>query len=161
MYVPFDEMPKEARVWLYPYAESFTEEEIKEANVDIKNFVEEWLSHGQSVKGSGTILFGRILCLTADEKSSANVGGCSIDSSTRFITQLEKKYNKQKSDRSLVVYQISGTQSDVIGFRDLSQAVQDGKLNKDTLVFNIQSENIADLDAAWIPLSESAYSRFV
>ena len=161
MYVSFDEMPDEARVWLYPYADSFSEEEILAANADIKIFVEEWLSHGKSVKGSGAILFGRVLCLTADEKSSADVGGCSIDSSTRFITKLEQKFNKPASDRSLVVYKISDKETGVVHFRDLDKILNEGTISDKTLVLNLQSEDIVDLKSAWIPLAESAYSRFV
>lgn len=160
MFVPFDQMPSEARVWIYTGSELFTTGQSVEIQKDIETFVEEWLSHKRIVKGSGVILGGRVICLAADE-NDVDVSGCSIDSSVRFIKSLETKYGVNCFDRSLMVYKSGEDEYQVLDFRKIASNVESGVLDEDTLVFNLQSSTVADVNNPWIPLKESSYSRFL
>lgn len=160
MYVPFSEIPSDARVWIYSCSESLTDAQSVEIQKDIQFFVEEWLSHKREVKGSGVLLGRRVICLSADE-ANVDVSGCSIDSSVRFIKTLEEKYGIHCFDRSLMVYQGDTENFQAIDFRKISAAVEAGELNEDTPIFNLQAVTAGQVNNPWIPLKESAYGRFL
>ena len=67
MYVPFEEMPANSKVWLYPSVDFFDKELKSNIENDLKAFVTEWLSHQREVKGSSKILAKGIICLAADQ----------------------------------------------------------------------------------------------
>lgn len=159
MFVPFEEMPAYAKVWLYPCSENLRQDQRDAISKDIEAFVEEWLSHKRIVKGSGGIVSDRIIFLTADEEV-VDVSGCSIDSSVRFIKSLEDRYQIQCFDRTQMIYQSNG-QVNSLHFRNIASVVESGDLNEDDLVFNIQANTVAQLQQAWIPFSQSPYARFV
>lgn len=158
MFVSFDEMPANAKVWLYPCAENLSLD-VKDAILkDIQSFVEEWLSHKRIVKGSGGILVDRIIYLSADE-DDVDVSGCSIDSSVRFIKSLEEKYQIQCFDRSQMIFQ-NNDQVDSIDFRKIGESLENGILHEQTKVFNIQANTVEQLQNAWVTLEASPYARF-
>lgn len=160
MFVPFQQMPSNARVWIYSCSESLTDAQSADIERDIQLFVEEWLSHKREVKGSGVLLGSRVICLSADE-TDVDVSGCSIDSSVRFIKSLEEKYGINCFDRSLMVYQGNTEKFQVIDFRKISAAVEAGELGEDTPVFNLQAATAGQVNEPWIPLKDSAYGRFI
>mgnify|MGYP003451856796 FL=1 len=104
MYVPFEEMPANAKVWIYPSITFFSEELKSNVETDIKGFVTEWLSHQREVKGSSIVLANGIICLAADQ-TDFEVSGCSIDSSYRFIRDTEIKYQLNLFERDLVFFE--------------------------------------------------------
>lgn len=159
MFVPFEEMPAHAKVWLYPCSDNLTQDQRAAILKDIEAFVEEWLSHKRIVKGSGGIVSDRIIFLTADE-AAVDVSGCSIDSSVRFIKSLEEKYQILCFDRTQMIYQSNG-HIHSIHFRNIASAIEAGELKEDDVVFNIQASTVAQLQNAWVPLSQSPYARFV
>lgn len=160
MFVPFQQMPSNARVWIYACSESLTDAQSSGIEKDIQLFVEEWLSHKREVNGSGVLLGSRVICLSADE-TDVDVSGCSIDSSVRFIKSLEEKYGINCFDRSLMVYQDGSDKFQAIDFRKISSAVEAGELNEDTLIFNLQATTAGQIIQPWIPLKDSAYGRFI
>lgn len=160
MFVPFQQIPSNARVWIYSSSESLTDARSADIQKDIQLFVEEWLSHKREVKGSGVLLGNRVICLAADE-ADVDVSGCSIDSSVRFIKTLEEKYGIHCFDRSLMIYQGNTENYEAIDFRKISAAIEAGELNEDTLVFNLQATTAGQIHQPWIPLKDSAYGRFL
>lgn len=159
MFVFFDEMPANAKVWLYPCSTTLSNELVESIQKDIECFVEEWLSHKRIVKGSGSVIANRIIVLAADEQE-VDVSGCSIDSSVRFIKSIEEKYQIQCFDRTQMIYLKDGV-AHSIDFRNIAKAIEAGELNDDTLVFNIQAQNVSQVENAWWPLSASPYARFI
>ena len=81
----------DSRVWIYQCNRAFREKEVIEINEQLLQFYEQWESHGKKVKAWAGILFNQFIVMMADEKASALVGGCSIDSSVRIIKSIEKK----------------------------------------------------------------------
>ncbi len=159
MYVPFNELPGDAKIWLYPCTETLTTAQKDAVSVELENFIEDWLSHSRAIKGSSAILADRILCLAASQESF-NVGGCSIDASTRFLRSLENKYGVNCFAMTLLIYK---TQNgfDAIDVQEITQKVKSGELTADTQVFNLQAENADDLKEPWMLLKDSPYGRFM
>ena len=89
MYIPFEDLPGESRIWIYQSNRKFSEEEFSEIETDLKAFVEEWAAHGTSLEASFLLKYNRFIILAVNQDVQAATG-CSIDSSVRFIKQIEK-----------------------------------------------------------------------
>lgn len=49
MYVPFENLPGESRIWIYQSNRKFSEEEFSEIESDLKSFIEGWGTHTEQV----------------------------------------------------------------------------------------------------------------
>jgi hypothetical protein len=52
MFIPFDNLPEESRIWIYQSNRKFSDEEIAEIESDLKSFIENWSAHGTSLEAS-------------------------------------------------------------------------------------------------------------
>jgi len=143
-----------SRVWIYQANKIFGLRDVLLAEDMINQFVASWNSHGDPVKGFGTIFFGQFVILMADE-SATGVSGCSTDSSVRLIKQLEQSFNLNLFDRQLLAFLVK----DKIELLPLSQfdyAVKNGFIGPDTLYFNNTVLTRQELVDNWIiPVKQS------
>ena len=160
MYVPFEEMPAHAKVWLYPSVAFFNEELKSNLETDLKGFVTEWLSHQREVKGSAQIFANGIICLAADE-TAFEVSGCSIDNSSRFIKNIEQKYQLNLLERDIVFFEKKDGSVGLIRIYDIEKAFNNGELSETTPIFNLQASSVAEVRNAWVPILDTPYSRFL
>ncbi|HUH73806.1 MAG TPA: hypothetical protein VLZ75_05305 [Chitinophagales bacterium] len=160
MYVPFEEMPDHAKVWLYPSVDYFEDGIKSDIENEIKTFVTEWLSHQREVKGSSKIFADGIICLAADQ-TDFEVSGCSIDSSYRFIRDLEEKYKLLLFERDLIFFKNAYGGVILIKICDIDMSINNGVLTEDTPIFNLQAQNVGQLKDPWIPIKDTPYSRFM
>lgn len=87
----FPELPATSKVWLYAANREFTQEEEREAQHLLNQFIAEWAAHGSQLHGNAGILHKRFVILAVDQ-SKVYASGCSIDASTNFIKQLGKHF---------------------------------------------------------------------
>ena len=52
MYVPFENLPEESKIWIYQSNRKFSDEEFAEIEKDLKNYLEDWSAHGVSLEAS-------------------------------------------------------------------------------------------------------------
>ena len=93
MLVPFTELPDSSRVWIYQSNRSFSDLELQEITSKLEDFITQWTAHGANLKASFEIKYQRFITLALDQQLNPATG-CSIDSSVRFIQDLEQKYIK-------------------------------------------------------------------
>ena len=143
-----------SRVWIYQCNRLFSMGEALEIEDRLKEFTESWQSHGARVKAAGFLFFGQFLVLMADE-SATTVGGCSTDSSVRFVKDLERQYGVSLFDRTSLAFVVK----DKIQLLPLSQfayAMENGHIGPDTLYFNNTVLTKEELEKNWIiPVKES------
>ncbi len=95
----------DSRVWIYQSNRLFSLGEALQIEDLLKNFTENWQSHGTPVKGFGNLFFGQFILLMADENATG-VSGCSTDSSVRLIKEMEKLFNVNLFDRQLLAFMV-------------------------------------------------------
>ena len=95
MYVPFEEIPDHARVWIYQANRPLSDTETQQAQQWGRQFVEQWAAHGQGLRASVTVLHHHFLVIALDEQHHA-ASGCSIDSSVGFVRILEEAFSKNQ-----------------------------------------------------------------
>lgn len=80
MYIPFENLPDESKIWIYQSNRKFSDEEMAEIETDLKAFVENWAAHGTSLEASYQLKYNRFIILAVNQEVQ-NATGCSIDSS--------------------------------------------------------------------------------
>ncbi|TAI48550.1 ABC transporter ATPase [Flagellimonas allohymeniacidonis] len=160
MLVPFNTLPDSARVWIYQANRSFTEEEIKEIEHYLGEFITGWTAHGSQLKAGFEIKYRRFIIIALDQ-SHAGASGCSIDASVHFIQGLETKYKVNLMDRMNVSFK----QGEYVAYKplkDFKKMAKNKSISKDTVVFNNLVTNKQEYLEHWeVPASESWHARFI
>ncbi|GGB81263.1 hypothetical protein GCM10007424_21700 [Flavobacterium suaedae] len=159
MYVPFENLPEEARVWIYQSDRKFSEEELAELDAALQTFIEGWAAHGTGLEASYQIKYNRFIILAVNQESQSATG-CSIDASVHFIQELEKKYNVSLLDKMNVTFK-TGEHIAHKPLKDFKRMAKEKAVSANTIVFNNLVNTIGELQDFWeVPASESWHSRF-
>ncbi|WP_394906300.1 ABC transporter ATPase [uncultured Mesonia sp.] len=160
MWVEFNALADESKIWIYQANRSFTDVELQELEVSIKDFVNNWAAHGTGLKASFLIKHKRFIILGLDA-TGAQASGCSIDTSVRFIQELEKKYSVDLLDKMNVTFK----QGEYLAYKpliDFKKLVKNKSVSGKTIVFNNLVNTKKELETDWeIPLEESWHNRFL
>lgn len=159
MYVPFDNLPEESRIWIYPSNRKFSDEEVSEIEKELENFINNWSAHGSALEASFTIKYSRFIIIAINQ-DVYQATGCSIDSSVAFIQSLEQKYGVDLLDKMNVSFK----QGEFITYKpllDFKKLAKDRSVSENTIVFNNLVNTIAEMKESWeVPASDSWHSRF-
>ena len=151
--LPTDFSPT-SRVWVYQASRLLTISESLDAEVRIKEFVNQWQSHGDALKATAFLFFGQFVILIADE-TVVGVGGCSTDSSTRFMRSLGDAYGVTFLDRNHLAFVVKD-KIQLLPYSQLQYGLDNGFINTETLYFNNLVAKLEDLNSKWIiPVKES------
>jgi len=159
MYIPFENLPEESRIWIYPSNRKFSDEEIAVIEKDLEDFINNWSAHGTALEASFTIKYSRFIIIAINQEVH-QATGCSIDSSVAFIQSLEQKYNVDLLDKMNVSFK----QGEFITYKpllDFKKLAKDKSVSENTIVFNNLVNTIEEWKENWeVPASESWHSRF-
>ena len=103
MLVPFDQLPEEARIWIYPSDRPFRSDEILQLEQALSDFLAQWTAHNQSLEAGFVLPHDRFIVIGINQET-AHASGCSIDSSVRFIQELEEKFEIVLLDKMNVTF---------------------------------------------------------
>lgn len=159
MYVPFENLPEESKIWIYQSNRKFSEEEFAQIEKDLQVFVENWAAHGTSLEASFQLKYNRFIILAVNQEVQTATG-CSIDSSVAFIQSLEKKYDVDLLDKMNVTFKLGEhvAHKPLIDFKKMAK---DKAVTGNTIVFNNLVNNIAEYNESWeVPAADSWHSRF-
>lgn len=159
MYIEFDTLPEESRIWIYQSNRKFSEEEIAEIETSLKEFLENWTAHGAGLDASYQLKYNRFIIIAINQGTQAATG-CSIDASVQFIQSLESKYGVDLLDKMNVTFKQGEhiTHKPLIEFKKLAK---DKSVSANTVVFNNLVNTVGEYQEFWeVPASESWHSRF-
>jgi hypothetical protein len=159
MLVSFEEMPDEARIWIYPCNRKFSESEENIIKEKLSQFVENWAAHGTPLKASFQIPYSRFIVIAVDE-TNQEVSGCSIDACVGMIQEIEEELKVDLLDRLNVTFKLGEyfTHKPLIDFKKL---VKDKAVSENTIVFNNLVNTVGEWREFWeVPAIESWHKRF-
>jgi len=155
----FKTLSENSRIWIYQSNRSLTHQEKESISKLIKDFLNNWKSHGVSLNSGFEIKYNRFIVIAQDQNTQSATG-CSIDSMVHFIQKLEKQYNISLLDKLNVSYK----QGDYIAYKslkDFKKMVKDGAVSKNTIVFNNLVQTKLEYTNYWeVPAFESWHARF-
>ncbi|PTM03956.1 MAG: ABC transporter ATPase, partial [Bacteroidetes bacterium] len=124
------------------------------------HFVANWAAHGTPLKAAYTLPYKRFIVLGVDQDIQ-KASGCSIDSSVRFIQEIEKEFQVTLLDKMNVTFK----QGEFLAYKSLSdfrKMAKDKAVSANTIVFNNLVENKEEFETHWeVPASDSWHSRFL
>ncbi len=152
-------MDSHSRVWVYQSNREFTDTEALNIQSQLHSFTSVWAAHGSALAAGAELRFNRFIILAVDE-AQAGASGCSIDSSVRFIKELEEAYKVNLMDR--MIFAILEDQKVKTFTRPaFEDAIEKGRVDSGTIVFNNLVKNKEELDTAWkTPLKDSWHAAF-
>jgi hypothetical protein len=156
MYIPFDQMPAHARVWVYQAERKLSEDELEMVKRTLERFCGQWNTHGAGIPASFDIRFGQVLILAVDE-SQLGASGCSIDSSVRTLRGLEQTLQISLLDQGKVSFFKSDNQLEVLPFAGIKSQVASGAIQADSRVLNPTVARKSDLDSVWITKAKDSW----
>ncbi len=144
MLINYYEIPKEGKVWLYHANRQLTENEIFSLENELNKFISTWEAHGVGLKAAYQILHKRFVILALDQNHHA-ASGCSIDTSVHFFQELGKNLKVDFFDRTQIFFWEKEALTN-ISIKDLRNAIKEGKIQDDTLVFDTTVQQKGDLE---------------
>ena len=128
----FEEFSDQARIWIYGFKNKLSVKDIKIVQNELDNFVTNWKSHKDTVKGSFEILYDRFVIMVAE----SSVSGCSIDSSVSVFKKLRDEYQLDALNQDLVYFRHSESIT-ALSRDDFQNLVNENKIVPDTIVYNM------------------------
>ena len=161
MNVPFEEMPDNARIWIYQADRPLSKPEEAFIKEQTDLFLQDWAAHGAGLHASFTILYSQFLIIAVDE-AMVRASGCSIDKQVRFIQELEKELLLNFMDRTKVAFlQADPADNAVVTttLTEIKNKVADGQIHPKTLTFNNLVQTKGQLEEGWIIAAEDSWLK--
>lgn len=159
MYVPFENLTEESKIWIYQSNRKFSDEEIVEIDTELKAFIEKWAAHGTSLEASYELRYNRFIVLAVNQENQIATG-CSIDASVQFIQNLEKKFDVDLLDKMNVTFKLGEhvAHKTLIEFKKMAK---EKAVSENTIVFNNLINTVGEYQDFWeVPAMDSWHSRF-
>lgn len=153
MKVDFNQLPDQARVWVYAASQALTSEQRAFIQQQADSFTENWTAHQMPLKASFKIVDDVFLIIGVDV-AHHDVSGCGIDKSVHLIQEWEKALGINLFNRLQVEYK----QDDKIQFGTkgkVADLLAQQTLTNQTLFYNKLVQNVAELNNNFlIPLQQ-------
>ena len=160
MYIPFDQISLESRIWIYQSDRALTSSEENIISTKLQAFTDSWQVHAKNMEASFAILYRHFIVIAANENINA-ASGCSIDDSVRVVKSIGTHLSIDFFNRSNIAF--SNPDGVVlIPLDTLKQAHDIGKWNGHSLYFNNLIASVSDLKNAWLtPAHATWLSRYL
>jgi hypothetical protein len=159
MFVPFESLPEESKIWIYQSNRKFLEVEIIEIENKLKAFLENWSAHGTGLEASYLLKYNRFIIIAVNQDVQ-QATGCSIDASVAFIQSLEKKYQVDLLDKMNVTFK-NGEHIAHKSLADFKKMAKEKAVTANTIIFNNLVNTIEEFNENWeVPAGDSWHSRF-
>lgn len=134
MYVSFNLLPPNAKVWIYQSDSNLSSTDVELIEKEVKFFLNNWSSHNKEIESSYEIRYNRFLIIGLNENINS-ASGCSIDKSVNFIKNLQSILKVNFLNRLNVAYKI-GNEINSISLIEFQNMIRENKLSKDSIVYN-------------------------
>ena len=148
MYVNFNDLNKNSKVWVFQSSSEIPELSLENISNDSKDFLDQLNSHGNSLNSSFKLIYNHFLII-AVENIKNEISGCSIDTITRFVKNLELKYNLSFFDRLIVKYKKNNEDIKSTSLNEFKTICKTKMIDDDITVFNNLVKNIGELENIW------------
>lgn len=151
-------LPSHARVWVFQSDRLLTADEVNILQENGKKFAAQWRAHGKELTAQFEVVQNLFLVMAIDEQMEG-ASGCSIDTFMRFVLDAERNLQLTFTNR-LCFACIMNDEVQVVKSTEARQLIAEGKLTKETLVFDNLIANLGQLRNEWLkPASQVWVNR--
>jgi hypothetical protein len=157
MYIPFNSLPAQSRIWIYQSDKKFTPADIQTISQMLQSFTDSWQVHGQPMEASFDIRYDQFVILAANDQAS----GCSIDSSVRIIKELGSAISADFFNRTNIAFLIAN-EVVFLAIAELKEKYSEGSWNHLTPTFNNLVDTKSALAENWlVPAGSTWLKRYL
>ena len=132
--VPFDELPENGRLWVFPASRELGEEEVTVCLEAVDDFLASWAAHGVPLR-SGRELRERRFLLVGVDVDGEVPSGCSIDALVNRLRDLGEKLDVALVDHAPIWYR-QGDEVRTLSRADFRALAEEGAVGPDVPVFD-------------------------
>jgi len=160
MFVNYDSLPDNAKVWIYPSSRKFYPKEIDTLHQQVQNFITNWKSDDINFKASYQLKYNRFIIFITDDPLST-LTNTDIDAQVQFIFQLQNEYHLELLDKMNVCFK-QGEYVQYKELKDFKKLLKNKAISAKTIVFDNLVNTKKELEDYWeVPITESWYQRFL
>jgi hypothetical protein len=143
--VAFDQLPDDARVWIFPAERPLTESEQAQLLAVVDRFIDQWRAHAVPLTAGREIRYDRFLFVAVDQRQ-AGPSGCSIDALFRKTQALEQQMGVELADHTPVLFR-QGSAIERVPRDRFAQLAAAGSVDLKTTVFDNTLTSVGDVRA--------------
>lgn len=157
--IAFDELPGDARVWIFSAARELTEAEQTRLLAEVDAFIEQWGAHAVPLTAGRDLVYSQFLFIAVDQRA-AGPSGCSIDALVRRMKALQHEIGVELVDHAPVLFR-RGEAIARVPRPAFAQLAEAGEVGLDTTVFNNTLTSLGEVRAGrWeVPAADSWHAR--
>jgi hypothetical protein len=155
--IPFDQLPPDARLWIFPAARPLNDEERRRVLAEADAFIDKWMAHGVPLTAGRDLRHNQFVLVGVNERA-AGVSGCSVDALVRRMDQLGRELGVDLVDNAPVQYREGNTIARV-SRDEFSSLVAKGAVNLNTLVFDNTVTKVGDVDRWEVRAADAWHAR--
>ena len=160
MFIDYNLIPEDAKVWVYPSNRKFYSTEIEEIEAKIKSFIENWKTEDENFKATYKFLYNRFIIIFADDANSP-LTNFDIDTSVSFILSLQEEYEVELLDKMNTCFK----QGEFVQYKDLKdfkKLLKNKSVTAKSIIFDNLITTKLDFENNWeIPIEDSWYNRYL
>jgi hypothetical protein len=157
----YEELANESKVWIFQANRELSKSEQESISAELTKFVDNWISHGSLLKACFKLLHDRFIVFVVDEEGD-RMCGRAVDSSVRFVKELEAKYKVSLLDRNQMAYIDRNGAVQGCKLEELSELMDANKVSPETKVFNNLVQNKTEFEKSWlVNLSTSWHQNYI
>ena len=160
MYISFEQMPVQSRIWIYQADRAFSPDEEKNISDSLTRFCSRWEAHGNPLQTSFKIEYHRFVILAVDE-ILAGASGCSIDGSVRVLKELGDQMKIDFFNRTSVAF-LENENVQSYSLPQLKTLFGSGQLTPTSRTFNNLVATKAEWEINWkISVQKSWLTKYL
>ena len=157
--VPFEQLPDDARLWVFGVSESPSPDASDALLSLVDDNLAGWQAHGEPLTCARDWRDGRFLAVGVDQRS-AGASGCSIDALYRSLQQLERTLGATLLAGGRVFYRDTEGHVQCVDRATYAARVREGSIGGDTPVFDTTLTRVGDYRARFErPASSSWHAQ--
>jgi hypothetical protein len=156
MYIPFQDMPGQARIWVYQASRSLLAPELDQIKQILTQSCQNWEAHGAPLQASFEIKYNQVIIVAVNEAMNA-ASGCSIDASTRWFKSLGETLQVDFFSRDVAV--VREEQVELLALGQLKSAVETGLLTPEDQIITPLLQSVEQYRNQWLSTAEQSYLK--
>ena len=155
--IQFDELPPDARLWIFPAARPLNDEEQRRVLAEADAFISKWMAHGVPLTAAREMRHNQFVFIGVNERA-AGVSGCSVDALVRRMDQLGKELGVELVDNGPVQYR-EGHAIKRVPRDEFAALAEKGAVNLDTVVFDNTLTKVGDVGRWEVRAADAWHAR--
>jgi hypothetical protein len=157
--VEFEQLPSDARVWIFSAERVLTQNERARLLQEVDGFLDQWGAHDMPLTAGRDIRYDRFLFVAVDQRQ-AGPSGCSVDALVRQMKVLQHEIGVELVNHAPVLFR-RGDQIARVARDEFAALATKGEVGPETIVFDNTLTSLGDVrDGRWeTSVAESWHGR--